>query len=343
MITNKMRWLASTLSIFLFFLAATPLVACSVAFWNNNGIAEVVARTMDLYLSDKPLIVVMPRGVAHRAHVATHPAEWVAKYGSVVVTAFHSSAVSDGINEKGLAAHLLYLHETQYPVRNDHIPGISTLDWVQYVLDNFSTVSEVVAHQNEVQIITTPLNGKNWPLHLAIEDNTGDSAIFEFIKGKLIIHHGHAFSVMTNEPSYNEQLANLKKYKSFGGTLPMPGDVDSLSRFVRASAYLKTLPQPRDNMQAIAGVLSVIRTVMVPFGAIDTSGNKTEDAWPTRWVSISDLTNKVYYFNSTTAPNVVWVNLNELQFDKGSPLLVVDPTNVHLVGDLKNSLKKKTI
>lgn len=343
MFTNKKRWLVSICGAFLLSFTATSLLACSVVFWNNNGVADVVARTMDLYISDQPLIVVMPRGMNHKAHVASQPAEWMSKYGSVVITAFHTSAVSDGINEKGLAAHLLYLHETQYPTRNNHMPAISTLDWVQYVLDNFSTVAEVVAHQNEIQVVSTPLNGKNWPLHLAIEDATGDSAIFEFINGKLVTHHGHAFTVMTNEPAYDVQLANLKKYKLFGGTLSMPGDVDSLSRFVRASSYLKTLPKPKDNIEAIAGVLSVIRTVMVPFGAVDTSGNKTEDAWPTRWVSISDLTNKVYYFNSTTAPNVVWVNLNELQFDKGSPLLVVDPTNVHLVGDLKRSLKKKII
>ncbi len=166
------------------------------------------------------------------------------------------------------------------------------------------------------------------------EDSSGDSAIIEFIKGKMKVYHGKQYRVMTNEPAYDIQMKNLQKYQGFGGKLPLPGDPDPLSRFVRASAFLKTLPVPKNQLESIAGVLSVMRTDMVPFGAVDTSGNETEDAWATRWVTVADLTNKVYYFNSTSAPNIIWIDLNKVDFAEKAPVLKIDPTDIHLEGDV---------
>jgi len=41
-------------------------------------------------------------------------------------------------------------------------------------------------------------NGAGAQLHLAISDPTGDSALFEYLDGKLLIHHGRQYQVMTN-------------------------------------------------------------------------------------------------------------------------------------------------
>src|SRR5690606_23037599 len=127
------------------------------------------------------------------------------------------------------------------------------------------------------QIVAPILADREWPLHLSIADASGDSAIIEFIGGKRVVHHGKQYQVMTNEPAYDIQLANLKNYKLFGGERSMPGDIDPLSRFVRAASYLKTLPAPKDVAGAVAGVYSVARTVAVPFGAEDTSSSVTTD------------------------------------------------------------------
>lgn len=172
-----------------------------------------------------------------------------------------------------------------------------------------------------------------------MEDRSGDSAIIEFIHGKMKVYHGAQYQIMTNEPAYDIQLSNLKRYQGFGGTLSLPGDPDPLSRFVRAAAYLKTSPKAKNELDAIANILSVIRTAMTPFGAVDTSGNKTEDAWATRWVSVADVTNNIYYFNSTTAPNIIWIDLNKINFEPGAPALSIDPTNIHLEGDITTKLE----
>ena len=134
-------------------------------------------------------------------------------------------------------------------------------------------------------------------------------------------------------------LANVKKYKLFGGSKPLPGDTDPLSRFVRVATYLKTLPAASTKIEAIANLFSVIRTAMVPFGAEDTSGNNTEDSWPTRWVTVLDLSNKVFFFNSTTAPNIIWFDLKKIDFTEAAKTLSIDPTAVNLAGDATNKLQ----
>lgn len=330
-----------------FFLSGLLLLNCNIAFscttvfWNNNDQAKVVARSVDLFAPDNPKIKVLPRGMERNGQAGSHSLTWKSRYGSVVVSEFNSDAVSDGINEKSLSVHLLYLTGSDYAVDTNTLPTLSNTLWAQYLLDNFKTVDEALRATDTFQLVATEVFHQKWPLHLSMQDATGDAAVIEFIQGKKTVYHGHQYTVMTNEPAYSIQLKNLKRYQSFGGTLPLPGDCDPLSRFVRAATYLKTLPSPKDLRETLAGIFSVIRTAMVPFGAVDTSGNKTEDAWPTRWVSVADLTNKVFYFNSTTTPNIIWLDLNQLEFSEGKPVLSLDPNDLNLLGDVKSFLKAK--
>ena len=52
-------------------------------------------------------------------------------------------------------------------------------------------------------------NGHKANVHLAMEDASGDSAIVEYIGGKPVVHHGRQYTSMTNDPTYDEQLALL--------------------------------------------------------------------------------------------------------------------------------------
>jgi len=126
---------------------------------------------------------------------------------------------------------------------------ISDVLSVQYALDNFKTVKEVVQAHKERKFrlvaVTAPDLGHRATLgsHLAVEDSTGDSAIFEYVAGKLVIHHGPEYTVMTNDPPLDEMLQRMTKYKGFGGTQPLPGEsLEGEYRFARLAAYQKLLP-----------------------------------------------------------------------------------------------------
>lgn len=315
--------------------------ACSRIFWNDNGKAMVIARSMDLFKSDEARLTMFPRGVERDGLPGdANSLKWKSKYGSVGIVCY-GRATADGINEKGLDVNFLYLSGTVYPERDSQLPGVDYCLWPQYLLDTCATVQEALEAMKTFEVVATEVAGQKWPLHLSLADATGDSAIIEFIDGKPVVHHGREYCVMTNEPSYDEQLANLKKYRAFGGTLPLPGESTPLDRFVRASAYLKNLPQPAEVDEALAGVYSVARTTAVPFGTQDPDDKSSEDVWPTLWFSLADLTNRAYYFQSTRSPNLYWVELKELPLAEGGPVRSMDAYDTGLSGDVSGILAKQ--
>src|SRR5665811_623742 len=158
-------------------------------------------------------------------------------------------------------------------------------------------------------------NGSPASLHLAISDASGDSAIFEFVGGKLTIHHGREFQVMTNSPVYDEQLALNRYWESIGGLAWLPGTNRAADRFARASFYINAIPQTSDTQLSLASVLGVIRNVSVPLG-ISTPGQPNISS--TRWRSVADHKQRVYYFDSATSPNTFWVPLGDLALGEGA-------------------------
>ncbi len=310
--------------------------ACSRVLWTTDH-GNVVARTMDLYMDDHARLIVYPKGVTRNSKLDNSGFSWKSKYGSVTVNSL-GSVTSDGMNEKGLSANLLYLDGSVYE-KESPLPQLENGMLAQYVLDTCSTVDEALKALSKVRLVSVRIHHKEWPLHLSLADKSGDSAVIEFIDGKRVVHHGPMTHVMTNEPPLEIQLENLKKYRAFGGTLPLPGDIDPKSRFVRASAFLKTLPKPKNNTEALAGVMSVARTTFVPFGAQDTSGGDASDTWATLWSTIADPSTSCYYFQSTSQPNLLWIDLNELNLKEGSPALSINPNNAHLSGNISSLMK----
>jgi choloylglycine hydrolase len=193
----------------------------------------------------------------------------------VVASAFEA-ATADGMNEKGLVANLLYLSESDYgkPVPGDKRLPISISVWTQYVLDNYATVAEAVEALRTEPFHVVPVaspDGAAGTVHLAISDSTGDSAVFEYVDGKLVIHHGRQYQVMTNSPVYDQQLALNEYWKQIGGTTMLPGTNRAADRFVRASFYINAIPKTANNTEAVASAFSVIRNTSVPLG-ITTPG-----------------------------------------------------------------------
>lgn len=124
---------------------------CSRILSNNNKLAVVVGRTMDWPGGTDPKITVFPRGVMRKGRlvgtavaVEGCPANWKSKYGSMVTTVF-SMGTADGFNERGLAAHLLYLKATDFGPCDISKSGLSAALWAQFVLDNAATVEEALA------------------------------------------------------------------------------------------------------------------------------------------------------------------------------------------------------
>ncbi|GLE53876.1 linear amide C-N hydrolase [Mycobacterium montefiorense] len=142
--------------------------------------------------------------------VADNPLRWTSRYGSLVTTVYGVGAF-DGINERGLAVHGLYLEATDLDPRDASKPGLHVGLWTQYLLDQAATVSEALTLMDGIQLVMINARGHDATIHLAIEDASGDSAVVEFDHGRIVVHHGREYTLMTNDPTYEQQLELLSR------------------------------------------------------------------------------------------------------------------------------------
>ncbi|MEZ0605658.1 linear amide C-N hydrolase [Paraburkholderia sp. IW21] len=304
-------------------LVVTPVAsfACTRIVYLGDDYDVITARSMDWKLDISTNLYILPRGIARTGEAGPNSLKWTSRYGSVVATGYDVST-TDGMNEKGLAAELLWLVESQYPAfdRNSK-PGLTIAAWAQYVLDNFATVSEAIAalEKEPFTIVTDNVPGEQRlaTLHLAMSDASGDSAIVEYVAGRQVIHHGRQYQVMTNSPTFDEQLGLNEYWKKIGGTIWLPGTNRSADRFARASFYINAIPKSEDPAVALASVFSVIRNVSVPFG-ITTPGEPNISS--TRWRTVADHKRKLYFFESALTPNTFWIDLRKVDFSAGAPV-----------------------
>ncbi|MFN0143261.1 MAG: linear amide C-N hydrolase [Mycobacterium sp.] len=342
------RFLAALCAIAAVLGLAPSANACSRVTWLGPDGMVITGRSMDWPYSFHSHLYAYPRGLEQNGSGGVNSLVWTTKYGAIVVAGTTDPSgpidgVFDGMNENGLVANLLYLGESDFGhAPADDRPRLSFVAWVQHVLTSFSTVNEVVDAFTNPAIYIVPINfgpgnAAHPTVHLSVTDTSGDSAIIEYLDGKPVIHHGRQFQVMTNSPTYDQQLQLNAKWDNVDKNTDLPGSIQSQDRFVRASYYLSKLPRTTDERQAVAGVFSVMRNVSVPWGVGDPEHPNLS---PTYWRSVADSTNKIYYFESALSPNIVWVNLNNINFNPGSGVRAVAvEENYSIIGNIDNALK----
>ncbi len=318
-------------------------IPCSRVLWKNKQ-GVVVARTMDWPESTEPILTVFPRGLERDGGklgpdvlVKENAKKWTSKHGSLVTT-IYGIGTADGVNEKGFGVHMLYLNATNFGERDVSKPALHAGLWAQYLLDNASNVEEALKLHEGIQIVMAETNGHQSNVHLAMEDESGDSAIVEYIDGNPVIHHGPQYKIMTNDPTYDEQLELLKQqdFSKPSSDMKLPGNVNPRDRFVRAAYYSALLPEPKNERESVASAFAIARNVSVPFGA----PYKGFGIYNTEYRTVINLTKRRYFFELTTSPNVIWADLSKMDLKSGAPVLELNPDSMELSGDVTAKFMK---
>jgi len=303
--------------------------ACTDVFV-NSGTEKVSGRNIDWPIGPVVRMSINPRGLSRTA-VATYPTDqplsWISQYGSVTLQLhlFGMYITLDGMNEHGLSVGMLMMLEAVYPPP-DSQPYLNDDKWLLYYLDNCRTVAEAVALAPTIRV--NCLLGS----HLALHDPSGDSAVMEYVGGELKIYRSPVYNgALTNSPCYEDQLANLANYVWFGGDqTDLPGGVEATSRFVRASFYRQTLPEPESAEEAVGSTLAIMQNVAKPL----FDRNKS----CTRTTCLRNHTTRRYSWRSFCYPNLRYVDLSTVDLTPGNPIRVLD-NNTDLVGDAESYFK----
>ncbi len=235
---------------------------CTRLLYETAKRAFITARSMDWYEDLGSDLWAFPKGMERDGGLGEGSIEWTSKYGSITLSGY-DVGTADGMNDAGLVANLLYLAEADYATRTgDGKPKLSVGAWAQYALDNYATVAEaVIGLSDEPFVMIAPAlpNGKAAGLHLSLSDKRGGSAIFEYVNGKLVVHHGGEYTVMTNSPTYDEQLALTV------GSAEWEAQKDALEKMARSAHDQRENAAP-DTVSGTAFVPISVRTARAQYG-----------------------------------------------------------------------------
>lgn len=324
-----------------------PVSGCTDFRLTAKDNTVLISRSMEFAIDFKSNLRSSPR---EREFTNTTPdnktaLSWKSKYGYLYLDGLNVDTAIDGMNEEGLSFEALYLpNETMYQTiptgkENQALPYYELGDWV---LSNFKTVDEVKQALSNIYVYARSLpetNNMSLPMHAAIYDATGKGIVVEFVNGKMNIFD-NKLGVMTNSPTYDWQLTNLRNYLNLSPTNPnpvqvngmtfvstgqgsgmfgLPGDISPPSRFVKISTLLKTVLPANDSQSIVNLAQHIMNTVDIPLGFVrEPQDNNKYTNETTQWVVFKDLTNKLFYYRTYENLALHLVDLKKVDFSKGA-------------------------
>ena len=249
---------------------------------------------------------------------------------------------AEAMNDAGLACAGLnfdgYAYFEKEPVEGKN--NIAPYDFIQWVLSNHVTVEEVKKGMENLELVDCPINDQTPVpmLHWMITDKNGNAIVIEKTKERLTVHDNH-IGVMTNNPTFDWHLTNLNEYlhltptapkevkwgkqtlKSLGigaGTLGMPGDFASVSRFVRIAYIRSHMPKIEGDEQSITQFFHMLDYVKMVRGGVLTDDG-LEDG--TTYSSCMDQEKGIYYYKTYENNRISAIDMHKEQLD-GENLII---------------------
>jgi len=326
-------------------LAQPSAKACTGIRLTAEDGSVIHARTLEFAVDLKSDVIVIPRGYSRTGSTpdGKEGLKWQSKYASVGANGVGVPFIFDGLNEKGLAMGLFYFPTAagymDYKA-DDASKTIAPWEIGSWILENFATTKEVKENISKVVVpdVVFPAWGFSPPVHYVVHDASGESIVIEYFDGQLHVFD-NPLGVITNSPTFDWHMTNLRNYVNFSftnsppvelgsvkitpfgqgsGMLGMPGDFTPPSRFVRATAFSQSVLPSKTGRDAVLEAFHILNNFDIPKGAArdhekDKYGNIVADY--TIWTSANDLKAKRFYFRTYDNSQIRMVDLNKMNLD----------------------------
>jgi choloylglycine hydrolase len=281
------------LTLLLVTTAIELLYPCSAFVLKKNG-QFILAKNFDWTFRDGMLI----KNLRHIQKTAycTHtgrPANWTSKYGSVTFNQNGKNMPYGGMNEKGLVVEMLWLDLTKFNI-DEEKDYVNELEWIQYQLDNYESVGEVLDHLNDLKIY--PLKGK---IHYILTDGTGESVIIEYLNGKPFTSKKEVNSC---QAITNNAVIHSEKYKDELHGIPEKNHI-SFYRYHQLEQRIASI----ENLAAIDEQLAFNMLKQVTISKGD---------FKTMWSIVYNINTKSVSFFTDSHQQIKTIRLAALDFDK---------------------------
>lgn len=329
---NLMNFFIKNCFIYLFLLLSIPVksLACSAFMLKGNDYCLVGFN--ENWKTMPGMVVVNQHGIKKTSlswkalvspkKINEKTATWTSKYGSVSFNLLGYDLPCYGVNEKGLFLVELYLEKTS-PIKDASKANMFWGQWIQYQLDNFSSVQELVDNLKNVPVIDW------WPSaagsHFFASDSKGNTAAIELIDGKIkvTLNEEMPIPLLCNE-EYAQDLAAVNEFDFRGGTKNFDFEKATKweDRFSRASYMLENYETSK------ASPLYYSWTIL-------------DNIYSGEWQMVADLKNKKIYFRSNVGEEIKSIDMAKINFAPNSDLKFVD-INSNLNGDVTSKFSNLT-
>ena len=280
----------------------------------------VFGRNLD-WITGSGLLMTNPRNVKKIALVdpSQKPIQWISKYGSITFNQIGRDLPYGGMNETGLVVEHMILEETECPSKDERY-AISAFQWIQFQLDNFSKVEEVLNSDTLLRIVDATSK-----IHFLICDRNGNAATIEFLHGKMVSHRQGSLPIQVLANStYNRSLDCYKSQENRESNR-------SLYNFCTAADKIRN-DKESSNDSLVENAFNILRSVSQGLG--------------TKWSIVYDITDMRVYFNIFETPTIVgeqkifmkqvgqadlkFIDFNNFNFDCSKNVKVFNLNDNHL-------------
>jgi penicillin V acylase-like amidase (Ntn superfamily)/uncharacterized protein (DUF2141 family) len=272
------------------------LPACSAFFY--NGERKLFGKNFD-WVSGDGFVIKNNRGVLKYSYGirGTNQAKWVAKYGSVTFNQVGKENPYGGMNEKGLVVEQLWLNSSYY--QDNKNETISELEWIQFQLDNFSSVAEIIANIHDLTIQPTKAT-----VHYLVADKEGNSAVIDFVNGNAVISKSESRAHVITNSTYHASRSYFEKF----GESVKPDSRTSEDRFCQLTNHLS---------KGINGGVEQAFTVL------DASAEDRPN-YKTYWTIVYDLENAAIHYKSYNNKEVKTIRIGDYSYNEKDAIVAAE-------------------
>lgn len=243
----------------------------------------------------------------------------------------------DAVNEKGLGmTGLNFAASARYSEPEDGKQNVAQFEFIPWVLSQFASLEQARSAIEKINLVGTTYDSR-YPaakMHWIIADKSGAITV-EPTKGGLKIYD-NAPGVLTNEPPFDMQLFNLNNYmrlspkqpeNSFSdaldlgtysrgmGGLGLPGDLSSMSRFVRAAFTKLNSLSGSGEAESVGQFFHILGSVEQVRGCCEVAQDKYEI---TIYTSCFNADKGVYYYTTYNNRRITAVDMHRENLDSDS-------------------------
>ncbi len=243
----------------------------------------------------------------------------------------------DAVNEKGLGmAGLNFAASARYSEPEDGKQNVAQFEFIPWVLSQFASLEQARSAIEKINLVGTTYDSR-YPaakMHWIIADKSGAITV-EPTEGGLKIYD-NAPGVLTNEPPFDMQLFNLNNYmrlspkqpeNSFSdaldlgtysrgmGGLGLPGDLSSMSRFVRAAFTKLNSLSESGEAESVGQFFHILGSVEQVRGCCEVAQDKYEI---TIYTSCFNADKGVYYYTTYNNRRITAVDMHRENLDSDS-------------------------